>query len=677
MSRFKIIINRSNVQGVNNNFIYLFSQDASNIPSDFWDNVSDANGLDIHFYAMSTGKKLSREIVHFDSAAQEIEAWIQIPPISSQHNTEILCEYGETVLSNDTELWSDLGIKACYHMTAIGSTGDILVDSTTNHNVIKLGAVLQTTGEIYKAQQFSVNNDAATGDHDDFDLMPNSAITFWCNPDLTGTQGYIAAKGSSGITGGWGVDWRGDNDQIDFYHGGSTSESSSAIFTDTDWVYVAIKITGDGGQERVNFWRNGITAGSANINDQVTNTNSFTLGNNYNGTGESTYFDGGIDEIRVYANYDLEVDRIVTEYNNQSDPATFSLCESFTNKRIARKFKITIDKGQTQGTNSNFIYLFSQDTSNIPDSLWLNVFDSDGLDIHFYDAITGLKLKREIVHFDATNQEIEAWIQIPTVSSTSDTEIWCKYGETVLSNDTELWSDLGIKACYHMTAIGSTGDILVDSTTNHNVIKLGAVLQTTGEIYKAQQFSVNNDAATGDHDDFDLMPESAITFWCKPDLTGTQGYVASKGGYSTSNGWGVNWRGDENRIDFYHGGESLNSSSTVFTDTDWVYVAIKVKQNGNQNVKFYRNGVAAGGTDIDNMVVNTVPFIIGNRNNGTTESHYFDGGIDEIRVYANYDLEVDRMVTEYNNQSDPATFSSCSEDSFDRGEEKTIALISG
>lgn len=674
MSRFKIIINRSNVQGVNNNFIYLFSQDASNIPSDFWNDVSDANGLDIHFYDILMGKKLSREIVYFDSSAQEIEAWIQIPFVSFRHDTEILCEYGGITASNDTSLWTDIETEGVYHCqdafndSSDGVTGVVsgasqitggkinkCYDFYTTHDRVEVSKIMHTGGEYTVSAWAFMTGDAPVDERCIMVDKNNYTYYFAFSNRITVFSGDY----------GWGIGW----------FGGAGWKGAGSLDTHASQVNAWHKLVGTYDGTDFKIYRDGELKTTSSYSYSGAAGALCSVG--YNTGALPMQWQGKIDELRIHSRV-LDANWIKTEYNNQNSPETFSQCESFTDRKLARKFTITIDKDKTQGTNSNFIYLFSQDTSNIPDSLWLNVFDSDGLDIHFYDAITGLKLKREIVHFDATNQEIEAWIQIPTVSISSDTEIWCKYGETTSSNDTELWDDLNIKACYHMTATGSTGDILVDSTNNHNVIKIGAVLQTTGEIYKAQQFSLNNDAATGDHDDFDLMPDSAITFWCNPDLTGTQGYIAAKGSSGITGGWGINWRGDNDQIDFYHGGNTSESSSSVFNDTDWVYVAIKITgEGGQERVNFWRNGVTAGSANINDQVTNTTAFTLGNNYNDTGEATYFDGGIDEVRVYANYDLEVDRMVTEYNNQSDPATFSSCSEDSFDRGEEKTIALISG
>jgi len=51
------------------------------------------------------------------------------------------------------------------------------------------------------------------------------------------------------------------------------------------------------------------------------------------------------------------------------------------------QFSITIDKTKVQGTNTNFVYLFSELCSSIPSGFWSHVVDTvSGLDIRFFDT---------------------------------------------------------------------------------------------------------------------------------------------------------------------------------------------------------------------------------------------------------------------------------------------------
>ena len=58
---------------------------------------------------------------------------------------------------------------------------------------------------------------------------------------------------------------------------------------------------------------------------------------------------------------------------------------------------------------------------------------NDGDDIFFSDLV-GNKLNHEIEYFDGANGELVAWVKIPYLSSSIDTEIYMYYGNASASN---------------------------------------------------------------------------------------------------------------------------------------------------------------------------------------------------------------------------------------------------
>ena len=116
--------------------------------------------------------------------------------------------------------------------------------------------------------------------------------------------------------------------------------------------------------------------------------------------------------------------------------------------------KITIDKTKVQGTNVNFPYLFSETTPGIPTSFWSGVTDINGLDIRFFADDLTTELKREVAMYDSVNHKVECWVQVPSLSSASDTIIYCQYGVSTKANDT-LWSDIGADNVFHLQKITS------------------------------------------------------------------------------------------------------------------------------------------------------------------------------------------------------------------------------
>jgi hypothetical protein len=116
---------------------------------------------------------------------------------------------------------------------------------------------------------------------------------------------------------------------------------------------------------------------------------------------------------------------------------------------MSHKFKITIDKTKVSGVLTNFPFMFSDDCPNIPSGFWTHVVNPSGSDIRFYDTDGVTELKREIVLYDSGSGDIEAWVQIPTLSSAANKEIWCQYGGSTAANSTSMWDDIHASAIYH------------------------------------------------------------------------------------------------------------------------------------------------------------------------------------------------------------------------------------
>lgn len=140
--QLNISINRNQVPGTDKtNFPVLFSQIAGGIPANFWTNIIDTtNGLDIRFYNdISKTVEYSREVVYVDTTGQKVEAWIQIPILNGNLNTTdttFICEVGDSIRSNDTDIWDDLQYDRTFHFQ--GNANDSTINAQ-HHTVV--GAV--------------------------------------------------------------------------------------------------------------------------------------------------------------------------------------------------------------------------------------------------------------------------------------------------------------------------------------------------------------------------------------------------------------------------------------------------------------------------------------------------------------------------------------------------------
>jgi PKD repeat protein len=117
MSRIKLTIDRTKVSGSLTNFPVLFTQDCVGIPSSFWTDVIDPNGLDIRFFDTNGTSELKREIVFYDAGTNKVEAWIQVPSLTNVADKVLWCEYGGSTLANDVEVWTDINATSIFHFT--------------------------------------------------------------------------------------------------------------------------------------------------------------------------------------------------------------------------------------------------------------------------------------------------------------------------------------------------------------------------------------------------------------------------------------------------------------------------------------------------------------------------------------------------------------------------------
>jgi hypothetical protein len=153
--------------------------------------------------------------------------------------------------------------------------------------------------------------------------------------------------------------------------------------------------------------------------------------------------------------------------------------------------KITIDHYKVAGDLSDFPVLV-----NIVDSDLKNKAQVDGDDILFMDDVgVANKLSHEIEKWDGSSGELIVWVNVNSLSSSSDTEIWLYYGNNDASNQeyiSRTWNS-NFLAVWHMD--DNTPSSITDSTSyGYDGTKSSAnnpVEFANGKIGKCQDF--NND----------------------------------------------------------------------------------------------------------------------------------------------------------------------------------------
>jgi len=328
---------------------------------------------------------------------------------------------------------------------------------------------------------------------------------------------------------------------------------------------------------------------------------------------------------------------------------------------------ITIDHTKVPNTDqTNFPLLFSGTYSDLATTTNGGaVTNSNGYDIIFTSDPYGTNiLPFEQESYNPTTGAVIYWIQVPTVSHTSDTVIYLFYGNSSIaanqSNKNGVW-DSNYLGVWHLD---ETSGHQQDSTANGNTATAASVTtegSATGQIGGSDQFNSSHP----DHVDLpNIVVSSAFTIeaWIYPTAYVDVARIVAKAYSSNTAPWvdyslsmdlasthKVDVSFDDNGTDI-----GLGSNGTVPLN-QWTHL---VGTYDGSNLRLFLNGAS------DNSMAASGPVASVSQ---TTEIGYnnvygpqsFTGKIDEVRISATA-RSADWIATEYNNQSSPATFSSTS-----------------
>jgi len=123
------------------------------------------------------------------------------------------------------------------------------------------------------------------------------------------------------------------------------------------------------------------------------------------------------------------------------------------------RVKLTIDHDQVAADLSDYRLYVTADM--LPEGVWDEIVDTaNGLDVRFFASDDETELDREIVAIDVDAETIEAWVLLPTISSTEDTIVWCHVGgDTAPNAGSAVWGG-DYTSVYHFAgdAVDACGD---------------------------------------------------------------------------------------------------------------------------------------------------------------------------------------------------------------------------
>lgn len=285
----------------------------------------------------------------------------------------------------------------------------------------------------------------------------------------------------------------------------------------------------------------------------------------------------------------------------------------------------------------------------------------------------------EFEYYDKTTGEIVAWVRVPSVSGSVDTELYILYSDPAVvvsqENINAVW-DSNFQGVWHLKEEqAGTGGVGVyhDSTSNANDgnDSVSAVGQD-GIADGGQELDGDDDRIGVPDDptlDLDLLDGPTIECWFKADtLAGTSNLYALVAKYHSVSGQLSYYLScyDDDADGNYQirgfaedtlGNQIFGNANTDLTPGATWYYAVMVVVQSTRTINFYLQGSPDGSvTDtggLSDIANTTEPLYFGARNGGG--ANRFDGYEDEIRL-SKCERSADYIGAVRNNLNSPGTF---------------------
>ena len=345
----------------------------------------------------------------------------------------------------------------------------------------------------------------------------------------------------------------------------------------------------------------------------------------------------------------------------------------------AYKRSLTIDHTQCGSSDtSNFAVLIKLDSSNAGTTLKTvgngghiqnTVTQSGGnavtmpADLIFTSDSGGTtKLPWEVDFYDGTNGVLWAWVQVSTLSHSSNTVLYVFYDDATVSTQqntgsyspANVWNS-NFQVVYHYPNGSSLS--LSDSTAQGNNMSNNGSTAVAGQIDGGAGFSGSSQYQQTSATNFSTSGQKNISFWFKvSNPSPTQNFVMVYDG-SSSDGISAVISGGIIAIGNYNDNTGWQSSTVSITDSNWHYVVGQTTGgSGYYSINVFVDGVECNSnsgaynfssTQASGITIGTWPY--------NTATRLLNGSMDEFR-YADSWESADQITAEYNNQNNPESF---------------------
>ena len=321
------------------------------------------------------------------------------------------------------------------------------------------------------------------------------------------------------------------------------------------------------------------------------------------------------------------------------------------------KRTVAVQAAKVPSTQSNFPVLFHSTNDSFKSvANGGKITHASGYDLAFYsDAALTTQLSHEIVYHSLTTGEVYAWVKIPSLSS-SGTTYYVAYGDSGISasqeNATDVWSN-GFQAVWHCDE--SSGN-LTDATGNgYTLYGANLTYQQSGKIKYSILMNSSTDTLTISGSVKGTTPVSHSCWFKTSDVSATvQFLVADQKNAAYTDRYVTYTTSGKVRAHTSHGGSYPWAESTNTTAANTWAMAYGVYSGAASRVAILNGDTANKGTDTTSNVPAGLDHFEVGRNNAV-DKYPLSGYVEEVRVH-NLARSDDWVKTDYNTQSDPASF---------------------
>jgi subtilisin family serine protease/chitodextrinase len=498
-------------------------------------------------------------------------------------------------------------------------SGQAVLDLSGNGNngTLQGNASRNLTGKFGEAIEFNGSNSYINLDSIDI-TSPALSIALWFKADDFGTHDarlISKATGTANAAHYWMVSTIRNSGQhklrfrLKTDNGGTSTLIGNATLTPGIWTHVTALYDG----VAMKLFQNGVQVGSLAKSGAIATSTSVETWIGAN-PGNTRYFDGLIDDVRIYGEaLDLETIEDIIQGNLP-----------------------LIDDGDNEAPSVPTGLILNSVTTTAVSFSWTPSTDNQGIVALYHIMRDGIEIATSSVAFYADNTVAANTSYVYTVTAEDDSG-----NESATSSDlnvdTSTSSEPELIAAYPFEE-GSGQSILdLSGNGNNGSLQGNATRNPTGKVGEAIEFNGSNSYINLGSLDI-TSPTLSIAMWFKPDDFGTHdARLISKatGTAESAHYWMISTIRSSGqhklrfRLKTNNGGTSTLIGNAALNAGDWTHVTatydgvtMKLFQDGVQVGSLAKTGTIATSASVEARI---------GANPGNTR--YFDGLIDDVRIY--------------------------------------------